>query len=103
MRSAETLNSAASSCSVAGSFSRSQRVSMMRRLRASRLASAFSRPRVSKRLFLLRLDQLRGLGRAVGQVRDGRVGLVLVARRLERDLLPGKAHLHLGDVFGLHA
>src|SRR6266699_3834294 len=45
MRSAETLNSSASSCSVAGSFSRSQRASTMRRLRASRLARAASRPR----------------------------------------------------------
>ena len=40
MRSADTRNSAASSCSVAESFSTSQRASMMRRLRASRLASA---------------------------------------------------------------
>ena len=44
MRSADTPYSVAKSCSVAGSSSRSQRASMIRRLRSSSLASARESP-----------------------------------------------------------
>src|SRR5437899_8981110 len=51
----------------------------------------------AKRFFLLRLGQLRGLGRAIGQIRYRSVGVILVTGRLERDLLPGQAHLHFTE------
>ena len=102
MRSAETLNSAARSCSVRASFSRSQRASMMRRLRGSRLVSADSRPAVFRLLGLLRLEHLQRLGVAVGgEVVDRRVGLLVLLVALERDILAGEPRFHLGDFLGL--
>src|SRR5690349_87581 len=59
-RSADTPNSAARSCSVAPSFSVSQRASTMRRLRASRLLSAFSRPTLRNREVSSRSSRLAG-------------------------------------------
>src|SRR5262249_13326353 len=56
------------------------------RVQAGNSALQAARP---QRFFLPGLDELGGPGRTVGQIGDRRVGLVVVGRRLERNLLPG--------------
>ena len=104
MRSADTPYSSARSCSVAGSSSRSQRASMMRRLRSSSFASARLRPVGAVRRGLGALEDLHRLVLGVGEVGDRRHGVAVVVRlRVERDVAAGEARLHLDDFLGLDA
>src|SRR5258706_580820 len=56
-----------------------------------------------KSFILLRLGDFGGPRRAVGEVGDRRIRLVVVARRLQRNLLAREPHLHFGDLLGLDA
>ena len=104
MRSAETLNSAARSCSVAPSFSCSQRASTMRRLRGIERGERVVQPRRLGLPVLFRLQHARRLGfRVGGEVVHRRVGRLFVALvGFEGDVAAGQAHLHLGDFLRLH-
>jgi hypothetical protein len=95
------LNSAASSCSVAVLLAQPACLddAAAARIQAGERSreALGAQPRA-----LLVFEHLRRLVLRVGEVGDRRIRLVVVAGRLERDLLSGQAHLHLGHLFGLH-
>ena len=104
MRSADTPYSSARSCSVAGSFSASQRASMMRRDAVVEFRERAAQSFGAVRLGFLALENLHGLVLGVGQIGDRRHGVaVLFGLRIERDVAAGQPHLHLQHLVRLDA
>ena len=102
MRSAETPNSSAKSCSVAGS-SLSQRASTIRRLRSSSPESAVCRPSLCRWSRSRALQHARRFAAAVFQIGNGSEAFFVVASRFQGDIVSGQARFHLDDFFRLDA